>query len=170
MANSQNVLSGGKHNSPMLSGAMPPIPQTQDQQQSQPMMPAQAPAPSHGMTVATLRHFQAIMTQLKTLLTNPELGKTDQKSNIIDGVTKLVADRMMAPNSAVQTLATVPDRPFEQRAWAIKQMQQASQARDTVLAHHAAAFAGQGPQQAPDIDGHMAAMNGVMQQYSGQQQ
>ena len=67
---------------------------------------AAAPAPNHQQTVAALRHFGTIMEELKILKANPELGRSSIKSAITDGVIKLVADRMLAPASAVQQLAS----------------------------------------------------------------
>ena len=58
-----------------------------------------------------------MLGELSTLLKNPDLGKADLKSSIIDGTTKLVAERIIPPNDAVTQLATVPDRPFQQREW-----------------------------------------------------
>ena len=158
-------INGTGGNAPLRDGTMPPLPEqgggAAQQQAPQPPQP-----PSHAQTVAALRHFKAILDQLQGLLKNPELGRADLKSQIIDGVTKLVADRMMAPNTAVTELASVPPKPFDQKQWAVKHYQQTMQARDFVLAHHAAAFAGQPPQPAPSPDGHMDAMNSLMQGYS----
>ena len=135
--------------------------------------PQQAPpAPTHEQTVAALRHFNAILGELKGLLADPDLGKADMKSEIIDGTAKLVADRIIAPAQAVTQLATVPERPFQQKQWAETHLQQIMQARDAVVAHHAIAFAGQPPQEAPSDDDHMGMMARMVQQHytPGQQQ
>lgn len=130
----------------------------------QAQQPPQAPpAPSHAQTVAALRHFAAIIGELNTLVKDPDLGKADMKSAIIDGTTKLVSERMMSPAQAVQMLATVPERPFDQKAWIQNHMQQAMLGRGMVLAHHAAAFAGAGPEPTPDADDHMADLSSMMQ-------
>jgi hypothetical protein len=115
--------------------------------------------------VAALRHFNAILAELKGLLADPDLGKADMKSAIIDGTAKLVADRIMAPAQAVTQLATVPERPFQQKQWAETHFQQTMQARDAVVAHHAMAFAGQPPQAAPSDDDHMGMMARMVQQH-----
>lgn len=166
----KTALSGtSKPRATALNGSMPPPPpQIPDNQNQDQQGPQQQPAPSHGQTVATLRHMQAIMTSLKALIASPDLGKTDMKDSIIEGMTKLVADRMIPPADAVTTLASVPDRPFQQKQWVMTHLQQADQGRNAVLAHHAAAFAGQGPQQPPDADTHMADMSSMMGQYQGQ--
>jgi hypothetical protein len=127
--------------------------------------PQAPPAPTHQQTVAALRHFQAVLGELSTLLKNPDLGKADLKSAIIDGTTKLVAERVIPPNDAVTQLATVPDRPFDQKQWVMNHLQQTMLARNAVLSHHAAAFAGQGPEPTPSADNHMADINGMMQSH-----
>src|SRR5215831_3502267 len=47
---------------------------------------APVPTPTHGQTVAALRHFHAIQAELEALLKNPALGKSSLKSQIIDGM------------------------------------------------------------------------------------
>lgn len=144
-----------------------PVPQ-QPAQQQQPQAPAVPPAPTHAQTVATLRHFRAVATELEGLLSDPDLGKADLRSKIIDGASKLVADRIIPPAEAVSTLATVPDRPYDQRVWLQKQMAQAMQARDAVLMHHGMAFAGQPQDQdAGNPEDHMATMQGMMSAHYG---
>src|ERR1700683_3087257 len=88
-----------------LSGGAPPPAPTMPQMQEgngppgmQPGGQQQTPAPSHDQTVSSLRHFQAIGSQLKMLLANPDLGRTDMKDTVIDGTTRLVADRMIPPS------------------------------------------------------------------------
>lgn len=124
---------------------------------------AQIPAPTHAQTVTALRHFAALKTQLETALADPDLGKASMKSKIIDGMTKLVAQRMIAPGEAVSTLSTFPDRPFEQKTWLMDHLRNIMQARDLVLTHHAAAFAGMEPQPAPSPDDHIAILDGMRQ-------
>src|ERR1035441_6763677 len=123
-------------------------------QQGAPGAQQAPPAPTHAQTVAALRHFTALKQELTVLLKNPDLGKADMKSAIIDGVTKLVADRIVPPAAAVQKLAMVPDTPFQQKKWIEQDYAQVMKAENMVLAHHAAAFAGQGPQPPADPDTH----------------
>ena len=139
-------------------------------QQGAPQGAQQAPpAPTHAQTVAALRHFTALKRELTVLLKNPDLGKADMKSAIIDGVTKLVADRIVPPAAAVQKLAMVPDTPFQQKKWIEQDYAQIMKAENMVLAHHAAAFAGQGPQPPADPDSHMQDVQGMMaSHYPGQ--
>lgn len=107
-------------------------------QQGAPQQPQQqAPAsPTHAQTVAALRHFDAVKGELRTLLSNPSLGKSDLKSQIIDGTTKLVSERMMSPADAVMQLSKVPTDPLEQRKWLQGLMMQTTQAEAAIVDHH----------------------------------
>jgi hypothetical protein len=148
-------------------GALPPIPQPQQQQQQQQAPqaagPQGVPAPTHAQTVAALRHFHAVMGELRGLATNPDLGKANVKSSIIDGTTKLVSQRMMSPGQAVEMLASVPDKPYQQKMWVAQHLQNAMLARAAVLMHHAVAFAGTPPQQAPSADSHQQDLSAMME-------
>lgn len=133
-----------------------------------------APAPTHAQTVAALRHFSALEQQLEKALVEPDLGKADLKSKVIDGMTTLVANRIISPAEAVSQLATFPQRPFDQKKWIENHVAQIDQARDAILDHHRQAFAGAnedevagGPQPSPDD--HMATMAGLLStHYPGQ--
>ena len=83
-----------------------------------------SPAPDHQQTVAALRHFDAIMDELKVLKKNPDLGRASIKSAITDGVIKLVSARMLSPAEAVQQLSAVPEDPLQQRKWVEQMWQQ----------------------------------------------
>jgi len=131
----------------------------------QPGPPQQMPAPSHAQTVAALRHFAAIGKQLEVALKDPDLGKSDIRSKIIDGMTTLVADRIIPPGQAVTQLATFPDRPFDQKKWLIEHYQQTQQARNAVLSHHAIGNAGGAPEPTPSADNHMQDVAGMMQSH-----
>lgn len=127
------------------------------------------PAPSHAQTVASLRHFQAILGQLENLLKNPELGKADVRSDIIEGMTQLVADRFMEPQTAVAQLASVPDKPFDQRKWAQQMFTQTIQAQNAVLDHHRTQTVGTGNYELEnmlhesDPDDHINTMKNMLQ-------
>lgn len=128
-----NVMppSGGNALSAMLGGANgPQAPQGVQQQQM--------PAPSHAQTVAALRHFQMIGKELEGLLLNPDLGKADMRSAIIDAVTRLVSERLIAPAQAVTQLGMVPDKPFDQKKAIEAMYRQVMQAESSVLDHHGA--------------------------------
>ena len=89
----------------------------------------------------------------------------------IVGYTKLVADRIATPVQAIGSLAQVPERPFQQRQWVQDAYNKNVQARDIVLSHHAQAYAGQGPQEAPDQDNHISDISSMMSShYNGGQQ
>lgn len=182
------LRNGSNSNNGAFDGStgLPPLPH-QDREQSgnalnsQPGSPMQAmpsasptqmpqapPAPTHAQTVAALRHFGAIIDELGGILKNPDLGKASVKSAVIDGTTRLVADRMMSPAQAVEALSNVPERPYDQKVWAITQLDQALKARATVLAQHSQAFAGAGPEPTPSSDTHMNDIAGMMQaHYAG---
>lgn len=166
------------------AGGPPPPPQQNGQQAPQggalssgmaspPTVPQQGPqqgppTPTHGQTVAVLRHMDAIQSELEALLKDPAIGKSNMKSKIIDGVTKLVADRIMTPGAAVQQLSTVPDPPFQQRKWLQQHLLQTVMAKVAVLGHHAAAFGGT-PESMIDKtsspDDHLADMQSIMGHY-----
>lgn len=159
-----------------LTGGLPPLPNPeQDQQQPGPQAPMQQPAPTHAQTVAALRHFSAISKELEMLLKDPDAGKADIKSKVIDGISNLVGMRIIPATQAVSQLSTLPDRPFEQRKWLQDHLTQAMQAESAVLDHHRASAPGTGniatevaANPPPDPDQHMATMNGMMQgQYAG---
>lgn len=134
----------------------------QQQQQQQPQQP---PAPSHAQTVATLRHLHAISQELEALASDPDLGKADIKSKVIDGATKLVGMRILSPSQAVAELGEFPTQPFQQKQWVAKQLSQAQQGMNFVLDHHRAAHAGIKDMPQGNPDDHMADMNSMMQSH-----
>jgi hypothetical protein len=171
-----------------LQGGMPPVPRP-DQQPPQTAqapsftnalaMPSQAsqppaqqmPAPSHLETVAALRHFMAIIGRLKTLSKDPALGRSDCKMQIIDGMTSLVAERMMSAPQAVAQLGNVPSDPPGQRKWVNQMLQQTISAQNNVLDHHVAAhpatldWAQESQHQPGSVDDHMQTMTGLGARY-----
>lgn len=165
---------------PLQSGMPPEAPNPQPMQggqsnalaQPQGGQQAPIPPPSHQQTVAALRHFAAIESELKTLLKNPDLGKSDIKSAIIDGTTKLVADRIIPPAEAVTQLSTVPTVPFEQKQWVMQHMQTVIQAKNAIVDHHAQGNSGtmdwaqESQNGHPDPDDHMKTMAGIGAHYS----
>ena len=164
-------------------GGPPPAPNSEPGQQMPPPMvgnalgpatgqqqapPAPPPAPSHQQTVAALRHFAALERELTTLLKDPDLGKADLKSKIIDGTTGLVAQGYLTPAAAVTELGTVPERPFDQKKWLEQHFVQTIAAANQVLGHHQAAFPGGAPnEEAPSMDDHHDLMQGLASHYQG---
>lgn len=143
-------------------------------QQGAPQQPQKAPPPpSHAETVAALRHFDAVKGELKTLLSNPALGKSDIKSAIIDGTTKLVAERMIKPADAVIQLSQVPTDPLQQRKWLQSLLMQAVQAEHGIMDHHRNTNLGSGDwatesqQHNTNPDNHMQDMSALAQNYGG---
>jgi hypothetical protein len=151
--------------SPM--GAPGPTNALQGQAPAQQPMP---PPPSHQQTVVALRHADALEKELTGLLKNPDCGKTDLRSEIIDATTKLVSEGFTTPAEAVAELGTVPDRPFDQKKWLENHLMQTVQAADMILAHHGAAFQGQNVDTtSPDPAKHTDMMAGLRAQYQGNQ-
>lgn len=150
-----------------------PNPQPQQMDAAPQGAPAQGgpPPPSHQQTAAALKHFDAIEKELSGLLANPDVGKADLKSAIIDGATKLVAQGILTPAAAVTQLSSVPEKPFEQKKWLETHLIQVVSAANAVLAHHAAAFAGQdaGNTAGAPADSHSATIGSLMGQYNGAQ-
>lgn len=166
-----------------LSSAPPAAPQQTPQNGLQPpqspqgvqgAQPQQAPAPpSHAETVAALRHFDAIKSELTPLLANPALGKSDLKSQIIDGTTKLVSERIISAATAVQQLSQVPTDPLEQRKYLQNMMAQTMQAENAIVEHHRNTNLGSGDwateaaKHTGSPDNHMDEMKALHAKYSG---
>jgi hypothetical protein len=158
------------HGGGSLTG-LPPQPDNQSGDQQGNMQSPNIPAPSHAEAVTALRHFAAFMRVERKWLANPELGRSDLRDTFINGYTGLVADRVATPTQVVETLATAPDKPAAQKKWVLENYQRNIQARDFIIAHHAATYAGMGPQEAPDPDQHLAFINSMMSShYPGQTQ
>lgn len=135
-------------------------------QQGASSRPQRSPAPpDHAQTVAALRHFDEIKSELGILLKNSSLGKSSIKSQIVDGCTSLVSKRIISPAEAVIQLSKVPDDPIEQRKMLQQQMMQTVQAERAIIAHHGSGFAGQGPEPTPSADSHMDIMSGLRANY-----
>jgi hypothetical protein len=126
---------------------------------------APPPPPSHQQTVAAVRHFGAISSECASLLADPDCGKSDVRSKVIDGVTKLVSDGIATPADAVRELASFPDRPFEQKKWLENYMTRSDQAATAVLAHHQMAPQPATPQGDYDPENHNQIMQGLISQY-----
>lgn len=143
-------------------------------QQGAPQQPQKVPPPpTHEQTVAALRHFDAVKGELTTLLKNPALGKSDVKSQIIDGVTKLVSERMLSPAQAVIQLSQVPTDPLQQRKWIQTQMAQTVQAEQGIVEHHRNTNMGSGDwateaqQHNTNPDNHLQDMSALASNYGG---
>lgn len=149
---------------PLQTGAPPPPPEQTGgpanglQVNAPPAAPGAAPQsqlpppPSHEQTVAALRHFDAIKGGLQELLKDPAVGRSDVKEKIIDGMTKLVAERMVSAPQAVQQLSQVPSDPIAQRKWLQTMLQNTVQAENGILDHY-----GAGNPYLGSIAEHMAA-------------
>ena len=122
-----------------------------------PQGPQAAPAPpSHAQTVAALRHFDAIKRELTIIASDPALGKSSMKSKIIDGVTRLVAERFLKPADAVVELSKVPQEPLQQMKWVKTMFAQTQQAENGILDHY-----GSGSPHLGTVQDHFAATKDV---------
>jgi hypothetical protein len=129
------------------------------------------PPPSHQQTVAALRHFGSIEKELTALLSDPDLGKSDLQSKIIDGATKLVAQGILTPTQAVTQLKDVPERPYDQKVFIQKAFVQNTQAQTSVLAHRQMGVASGMVQDTDTDDGssndHQGHIASLMANYKG---
>ena len=127
------------------------------------------PPPGNAQTVAALRHFSVIENEVKKLLADPECGKSDMRSEVIDGMTGLVATGITTAPNAVKTLGDFPDKPFDQKKWLETRLSEAVQASNAVLQHHRMAFAGQDMPETDtyDPDNHAGTMDSLIKQYQG---
>jgi hypothetical protein len=104
----------------------------------------QQPAPGHEQTVAGLRHFAAIRDQLTEISKDSDLGRVSVKGKVIDGMTKLVAERVMTAGDAVVQLAAFPEKPHDQKLWVAQHLATNTQAQAALLDHHRATHVGTG--------------------------
>jgi len=157
---------GANSDAAALSGQSPP-PAGAPGASAQP--PAPPPPPSHAQTVAALRHFRAIENEATDLLKDPDCGKADMKSAVIDGMTKLVREGIFTPAQAVKGLSDFPEKPFDQKKWLEAQVAHSALASMAVLQHHRAAFAGDPNAGATGYnpDDHAGILNGLTSQYGG---
>ena len=131
-----------------------------------PAQPQAPPPPTHEQVVVGLRHFHAIEAELSTLLSDPDCGKADMRSKIIDGASSLVGKGIFTAAEAVTQLGQVPDRPWDQREWLEQHFMQTVTAQTALLAHHQQGFVDQKPSMsAPSPDQHMADIGALAQHY-----
>jgi hypothetical protein len=155
----------------------PPIPNPRgvslgvQQKPGNPSVAAPPPAPTHEQTVAGLRHLAAVYDQLLEAKRDPDLGRTNVRGKVIDGLTTLVSRNMVGPGDAVNELVTFPERPFEQKQWVDQKLAECQRAQSALLDHHRSAHVGTGdwalesltPQ--ANSDDHRAHMNGLVAHY-----
>lgn len=160
----------GKAN-PLMPGATAQqgSPQTASGQ-PQPSQPQLPPAPSHGQTVTALRHFSALEEELSGIMKDPDLGKSDVRSEIIDSMMRLVGEGIVTAPNAVTELSTLPDKPYEQRAWVNQHFLNVVMAQNAILAHHQmGAMTGQDVGgEDPDEADHAQIMNALTARYGTQ--
>lgn len=158
-------------NSAQTGAPLSGVPSASAGSQAAPQQPPAQPAPTHAQTVAAMRHFDAIKAELKKVLANPDCGKTDMRSQIIDGNTRLVAEGIFRPTDAIGVLASVPDKPFDQKKWLEQHLMQSEQAEEAIFDQHVQAFGGNpgapGAQPGDPDASHPDTMVGLMNHYQG---
>lgn len=161
----QPTAAQGKAN-PLMPGGMPQE-APGGQQPSQPQLP---PAPSHGQTVTALRHFSALEEELSGIMKDPDLGKSDVRSEVIDSMMRLVGEGIVTAPNAVMELSTLPDKPYEQRAWVNQHFLNVVMAQNAILAHHQmGAMTGQNVGgEDPDQADHAQIMSSLTSKYGPQ--
>lgn len=131
--------------------------------------PAPTLAPSHAQTVAGLHHFQAIENQLRLIMQNPKFGKDDIKSDVLDGLVRLIGSQDMKPTEAVETIKDFPVAPGLQRQWVEQKFMQVNQAREMMLMHRQASAMQEDPTAQPGTawspDSHGDHMAGLLGHY-----
>jgi hypothetical protein len=106
--------------------------------------------------------------ELTGLLKDPACGKSDMRSEVIDGMTRLVSDGIVKPEEAVKQLGDFPERPFSQRQWLQQHVLQFQQAENQVLDHYrigVMANGGQSDGAEYNPDDHASVMAGLMSHY-----
>lgn len=126
---------------------------------------APVPAPTHAQAVAALRHFGAIETAIAGVARDPALGKSSVKKQIVDAVAGLVANRIMSAPQAVEELANVPERPFDQKTWLAQQLMTTQSARVEIYDAYARTHPGGAQDRSYDPDNHVADVEGLTAQY-----
>lgn len=130
----------------------------------------QAPPPTYRQTLAAMRHFSALRREIAHVLKDPDVGKANLKGKIVDGISDLVADRILTPSEAVEQLSQVPPRPFDQKTWLQQQYINTHHAETMLLAHYRQGLAQSGDDaRTIDTSGgpdtHSQDMSGLVQNY-----
>ena len=118
------------------AGAPSLVPQQGGQQ------PPAAPAPSHEQTVAALTHTAAVSKELMTILRDPDLGKKDARSQIVDAALELVQKGLASVPAVVEQIKSLPSDAQGQLQWVKGHLMANQLAQFAVLEHHRGAFPG----------------------------
>lgn len=158
-------------NALQMPGAM--TPQAVGSPRAQGGQPQQPPQITHKQAVCAMRHFHAITQELEGLLADPNLGKSDVKSKIIDGTVKLVSQRIISAAEAVAELGGVPSDPILQRKWVTQHFHNTMIAQNAILEQARASEPGtmdwavEGQHTADHPDAHMDTMKSLRGLFQG---
>jgi hypothetical protein len=137
----------------------------------------QQPAPTHEQTVAALHHTAEVTHQLMTLMKDPDLGKKDARSQIVDASLELVQKGLTTVPAIVEQIKTVPQDPQGQLNWVKGHLLANQLAQFAVLEHYrqgnpptfdAAGDTARSQQlYSGKRKGHMDIMKGLVSHYRG---
>jgi hypothetical protein len=100
----------------------------------------QSPSPSHEQTVAALHHTSEVSKQLMSLMRDPELGKKDARSQIIDASLELVQKGLATVPAIVEQIKGLPSDPRGQLDWVKGHLLGNLLTQHAIFEHHRAAF------------------------------
>ena len=92
--------------------------------------------PSHHETVAMLQHITAFDRRWRQILSNPEIGKTNVRGQVMDAFADLMADDYCTLPQVMGALKTLPTDPLEQKQWLEQHVANDQKAMATVLDHY----------------------------------
>lgn len=106
-----------------------------------PQQPPQVPqpAPTHEQTVIALHHTAEVSQQLMALMRDPELGKKDARSEIVDVALELVQKGLATVPAVVEQVKNLPSDPQGQLNWVKAHLMANQLSQFAVLEHYRAA-------------------------------
>jgi hypothetical protein len=106
-----------------------------------PAMPPRMPAPTAAQTQAGLRRFDAVMSAMRAIMRDPDLGRTNLRPKIMDQASKLIGSKVISLAQCMQAIAPLNDQPLDQKNLVSGIYNAALQASNALLDHHGAAVA-----------------------------
>ena len=98
------------------------------------------PAPNFQMTVAALKHMRMFADEWEKLLKTDDIGKVDIKGQFIEGMARLMGERIVTLPQTLQMMKSFPDNPLQQRQWVEEHYARDRQAKAMIMQQHAQAF------------------------------
>lgn len=98
------------------------------------------PAPNFQMTVAALKHMRMFAQEWEKLLKNDDIGKVDIKGQFIEGMARLMGDRIVTLPQTLQMMKSFPENPLAQRQWVQEHYARDRAAKAMIMQQHAQAF------------------------------